>query len=108
MKKEVKDLESGQWHPFLEHNFVITTESGIVQGYDIRNDSAPVFEFQAHEKACSSVSFSPHIPSMMATCSVDEYVKVWDIANAGGTDPKLISYKKLSMVSISRLYSALG
>ena len=35
---------------------------------------------------------------MMATCSVDEYVKVWDIANNGGTDPKLISYKKLAMV----------
>jgi hypothetical protein len=30
LKKEVKDLESGQWHPFLENNFVITTESGIV------------------------------------------------------------------------------
>lgn len=45
LKKEVKDLESGQWHPFMEHNFVITTESGIVQGYDIRQASGPVFEF---------------------------------------------------------------
>lgn len=44
LKKNVKDLESGQWHPFSEHNFVITTESGIVQGYDIRNTSGPVFE----------------------------------------------------------------
>jgi periodic tryptophan protein 1 len=32
----------------------------------------------------------------MATCSLDEYVKVWDIAAAGG-QPKLISYKKLGM-----------
>ena len=45
LKKEVKDLESGQWHPHFEHNFVITTESGIVQGYDIRNNVAPIFEF---------------------------------------------------------------
>ena len=30
MKKEVKDLETAQWHPTLEHNFVLSTESGIV------------------------------------------------------------------------------
>jgi len=45
LKKEVKDLESGQWHPFLENNFVITTESGFVQGFDLRKTSEPVFDF---------------------------------------------------------------
>ena len=44
MKKDVKDLESGAWHPTLEHNFVISTESGIVQGFDIRNIKNAVFE----------------------------------------------------------------
>jgi WD40 repeat protein len=33
---------------------------------------------------------------MMATCSVDEYVKIWDISNNGGTEPKLAGYKKMS------------
>lgn len=97
LKKEVKDLESGQWHPFSEHNFVITTESGVVIGYDIRNPDSPVFEFKAHEKACSSVSFSPHIPNMMATCSTDEYIKIWDIAANNGVEPKLIGNKKTKM-----------
>lgn len=97
LKKEVKDLESGQWHPFSEHNFVITTESGVVIGYDIRNPDAPVFEFKAHDKACSSVSFSPHIPNMMATCSTDEYIKIWDIAANNGVEPKLIGNKKTKM-----------
>ena len=96
LKKEVKDLESGAWHPFSETNFAITTESGIVLGYDTRKPDAPVFEIKAHEKACSNLSFSPHFPNMMATCSVDEYVKVWDIANAGGADPKLVGYKKMN------------
>lgn len=95
LKKELKDLETGSWHPTMEHNFVISTESGIVVGYDIRKPDAPIFEFQAHEKACSNLSFSPHIPNMMATCSTDEYVKVWDIAHAG--QPKLVSYKKMAM-----------
>lgn len=43
------------------------------------------------------MSFSPHIPNMMATCSTDEYVKVWDIAQANGAAPKLVSYKKMGM-----------
>ena len=99
LKKEVKDLESGQWHPFFEHNFVITTESGNVLGYDMRNTAGPAFEFAAHSKACSSVSFSPHIPNLMATCSTDEYIKIWDIAHNNGTEPKLIGAKKTTMVS---------
>ncbi|TNV72997.1 hypothetical protein FGO68_gene1974 [Halteria grandinella] len=67
LRKEVKDLESGAWHPFSEHNFAVTTESGIVLGYDTRKPDASVFEIKASEKACSNLSFSPHIPNMMAT-----------------------------------------
>ena len=40
------------------------------------------------------MSFSPHIPNMRATCSLDEYVKIWDIA--APEKPKLVSYKKLA------------
>ena len=95
LKKEVKDLETAQWHPFTEHNFVISTESGIVQGYDIRNPKEHVFEMQAHEKSCTNVSFNPNIPNMLATCSLDEHVKIWDIAQTAS--PKLVGYKKMSM-----------
>jgi WD40 repeat protein len=34
---------------------------------------------------------------MMATCSTDEYIKIWDIANNNGTEPKLIGAKKTTM-----------
>jgi len=40
---------------------------------------------------------------MMATASVDESVKIWDIAHANGADPKLISQKKMSMGEIFTL-----
>ena len=33
----------------------------------------------------------------MATCSTDEYIKIWDIAHNGGTEPKLIGAKKTTM-----------
>jgi periodic tryptophan protein 1 len=68
----------------------VSTEGGMVFGFDSRNIIKPVFEMKAHEKACSSFSFSPHIPSMMATASTDEFVKVWDISANGGTKPKLV------------------
>lgn len=32
----------------------------------------------------------------MATCSVDEYVKLWDIQSSG-EPPKLVSYRKMNM-----------
>ena len=33
----------------------------------------------------------------MATCSTDEYIKIWDIAHNNGTEPKLIGAKKTTM-----------
>ena len=78
-----------------EHNFVISTESGTVQGYDTRKANETIFEIQAHEQACSNVSFSPHIAPLMATCSTDQYVKIWDISNTA--QPTLVAYKKLNM-----------
>lgn len=93
--KSAQDIESAFWHPTLEHNFAVSTESGIVLGYDSRKLDAPVFSLQAHEKACSNVIFSPHIPNMMCTSSTDGTVKVWDIAANGGTNPAEISYRNI-------------
>ena len=95
LPKEAKDLESGNWHPKYENNFVVSSESGIVFGYDIRQTKGPLFTVHAHEKACSSVAFSTHIPNIMATASTDETVKIWDISHNNGTDPKLIHSKEM-------------
>ena len=95
LKKDVKDLESAHWHATQEHYFAVSTESGVVQGYDMRNTEGPVFSIQAHEKSCTNISFSHHIPNMLATCSLDEHVKIWDINS--GAEPKLVGYKKTTM-----------
>lgn len=63
----------------MEHNFVVTTESGHIVGFDDRRLSSPIFSVQAHKKACSSASFSPHIASMLVTAGTDKMCKVWDI-----------------------------
>lgn len=36
LPKEALEIESAQWHPTSEHNFAISTEAGIVLGYDSR------------------------------------------------------------------------
>lgn len=41
------------------------------------------------------MTLSPHIPNLMATCSLDEYAKIWDIAN--GSTPKLVGFRKMGM-----------
>jgi periodic tryptophan protein 1 len=40
---------------------------------------------------------------MMATASVDETVKIWDIAHSNGTDPKQVAQKKMNMGEIFTL-----
>lgn len=72
-------------------------------GYDCRQTKAPIFSLKAHDKSCTNLSFSPHIPTMMATISLDEYVKVWDIGANKGTEPKLTGYRKFDRVG--ELYS---
>jgi len=69
----------------------------MVYGYDTRQIQQPIFTFQAHEKACSSLSFSPHVKNLMATCSTDETIRIWDI---GVQVPKLIAQKKMAMVRL--------
>ena len=78
-----KDIESAQWHPSSEFNFIVTTESGHMVGFDTRRLDNPVFNVQAHKKACSSAAFSPHIPNMLVSVGTDKLCKIWDItANA--------------------------
>ena len=92
-----KDIESAQWHHKIEHNFIVTTESGIVYGFDTRKFKEPVFTFQAHKKACSHAAFSPHIPTMLATVGTDKLCKIWDISNteAGKLVPKCVAKRDL-------------
>ena len=42
-KSVCQDIESGNWHPTNEHNFVVTTESGMMYGFDTRQFSKPLF-----------------------------------------------------------------
>ncbi|OVA09982.1 WD40 repeat [Macleaya cordata] len=82
------DVESLAWDPYDQHSFVVSLEDGTVQGFDVRAATSdptlgckPCFTLHAHDKAVSSVSFSPTAPKLLATGSMDKMVKLWDLSN---------------------------
>ena len=79
------DIESIQWNPHNPAQLAASCENGAVYLYDARNLSSPVFTLQAHESACSSVTFSSMVPGFMGTVSVDKTVKLWDIQDGRPT-----------------------
>lgn len=67
-------------------------------GFDTRNFTEPIFSVKAHDKACSAVSFSPHISNMIATVGTDNHCKIWDVMNVtpeGQAQPKMIAKRDL-------------
>ncbi|CAL4945826.1 unnamed protein product [Urochloa decumbens] len=80
------DVESLAWDPHNDHSFVVSLENGMVQGFDRRTASSSssgrsTYTLHAHEKAVSSISFSPTAPNFLATGSTDKMVKLWDLSN---------------------------
>lgn len=69
----------------------------MVYGFDSRYFTKPIFEMQAHEKSTSALSFSPHIPNMMATVGTDQTCKLWDIHHQvdGLYKPKMVGSRDL-------------
>ncbi len=77
------DPEDIQWDPHNGSNLVVGTEDGRILCYDVRKSGpgvTPLYEFQAHENdGIGGMSFSPHKSGLLATCSPDQTVKLWDV-----------------------------
>ena len=86
------NLEKGKWHPTDQHLLMFTYEDGVVQTFDTRKFESPILEFQAHEKACTSISICPTKENLVATGSADQTVKIWDF---NMSPPELIHEKEM-------------
>ncbi|RYH06345.1 hypothetical protein EON65_42995 [archaeon] len=100
------DVECLAWDPFLPYHLYTSLENGQIICMDIRNctnnSTKPsaanniVCQFQAHEKAASSLQFSKQVQGMLATASVDKTVKVWDVSHLH-EDMNPVAYKSMSV-----------
>lgn len=72
------DIECLQWNPHRASEFAVSTESGHVHWFDARKlGGAPLFTLEAHQAPTTGFAFSPGLPGVFATCSVDKTVKLW-------------------------------
>eukprot|EP01156_Anaeramoeba_ignava_P022140 Anaeramoba_ignava/c20275_g3_i1.p1 GENE.c20275_g3_i1~~c20275_g3_i1.p1 ORF type:complete len:541 (+),score=183.42 c20275_g3_i1:55-1623(+) len=72
------EVEYCAWNPIESDKFIVSTDDGIVQYYDIRNHSSPIFSANCHKKETTSISFSL-IPGLLVTAGTDKSIKIWDL-----------------------------
>ena len=83
--KVASDVESADWCPLNSYQylsifinlFLGSFEDGRIELYDIRKMGA-IFDFKAHKKAATNVSFSFKHNGLFSSVSLDGYVKIWD------------------------------
>lgn len=99
------DCESLCWDPFKDQNLTCASEDGTICCWDVRKfDDGPIWSYVAHEYGVSEISYCDSIPGMMATCSVDQTVALWDahtISDHSHT-PKACGSKEMK---VGKLYS---
>ena len=94
------DVENVQWDPHDGNYFYVTTDSGLVYRYDVRQiptnaqDSKPVWLLQAHDSSVSAFDANSSIPGYVVTGSTDKQVKLWDVYD---DKPRMVVSRKLDV-----------
>lgn len=73
------DAEQAKWSPHSPRMCAFTDESGLVQIVVDYKDSQEVLRIQAHEKAVSALDWSPLVPGLFLTGSIDKTIKLWSM-----------------------------
>ncbi|KAI8979684.1 hypothetical protein BDF20DRAFT_871014 [Mycotypha africana] len=78
-KWEVADV---QWSPhILRESWIASTSNQKLLVWNLNYSGTRAIEhvFHAHARAISDINWSPLHPDILATCSVDTYVHLWDL-----------------------------
>ncbi|KAF9364972.1 hypothetical protein BGX34_011882 [Mortierella sp. NVP85] len=78
-KWEVADV---QWNPhFSRENWIASTSNQKALIWNLAHNAPRAVELilHAHNRAISDINWSPFHPDLLATCSVDTFVHLWDL-----------------------------
>lgn len=97
--KSASPIGSCSWCYTTPTVFACSGEDGRVSCYDVRAGASakPFMAFEAHEKDVPAVAFSPGVPGMMATASLDKHVRVWDLSTTVDGRPACSAEKALKV-----------
>jgi len=96
------DIECATWDNLNPSNIYVSTEDGSLLGYDIRNAGKPLFSVKAHAKAATTVTSSAGVNGMVATASLDQSIKLWDVQNINNEgEPVLVIEKNFKAGKIN-------
>eukprot|EP01094_Clydonella_sp_ATCC50884_P013109 TRINITY_DN2337_c0_g1_i1.p1 TRINITY_DN2337_c0_g1~~TRINITY_DN2337_c0_g1_i1.p1 ORF type:complete len:358 (+),score=81.45 TRINITY_DN2337_c0_g1_i1:85-1074(+) len=72
------DVLSCDWNKYDANSVCTGAVDGLVKLWDLRQIDRPVEAFRGHELAVRRVKWSPHVPTVLASCSYDMSAVVWD------------------------------
>jgi periodic tryptophan protein 1 len=81
------DCEVVAWDPFHAELLTVASEDGTISCWDVRKfeTTTPLWTVLASEfGGVSDLAYNAHVPGLMATCSVDKRVTLWDSHHADG------------------------
>ncbi|XP_043499562.1 periodic tryptophan protein 1 homolog [Polistes fuscatus] len=94
------EIERVLWNHFDPNYFLISTNNGYLEYYDIREDS-PIWQIKAHEAEITGLSLSSSYQGLLVTSSNDSIIKVWDILDS--KNPSIIWEKKTNLGALQCL-----
>ncbi|KAK4930778.1 SEA (Seh1-associated) complex subunit, partial [Elasticomyces elasticus] len=74
IKAPIRDV---RWNPKDAVEFALSTETGIIQKWDVRSPKGPVLSHNAHERSCYSISWHADGKHLVSG-GFDKKVKVWN------------------------------
>ena len=92
------EAEALAWNPHAPSWLFVSTDDGSVCAFDTaapRAGGAPTFTWRPHQKATAGIAFSPGVPGLVATCSTDRSIKVWDVQP--GAEPRQLAEKGMGV-----------
>jgi len=85
-------VRHAKWSPTDTWSFAFCTDSGIIQKWDIRNNSTPLMKFAAHYQTCNSIAWHPD-GKHLVSAGKDQDVNVWNMQGEGHRQRPVFTFK---------------